>query len=201
LRFTFTSRAVARTPLCSARCSKIDVADSRHVLCGGGVGQCLADAPSPTRTVFVDVPTGDLEKYRVANVAEAIGRRPVRSYSRDPENEFFLPRQLAESRQRLPEEPVADREDGRGVYQVWHDAGWPERSGLNARFGVETPFPRGFIHVADVQAASLGQAVSLTTDAGNILDPDGDVPWQPWEMRACGPRSRARSPATPTPAT
>jgi hypothetical protein len=54
------------------------------------------DAAGPTRTVFVDVPTADLESYRVSSSTEQIGRRPVRSYSRDPENEFFLPRALAE---------------------------------------------------------------------------------------------------------
>ena len=75
-----------------------------------------------------------------------------------------------------------DRDEGtRGVYQVWHDAGWPQRHSLNARFGVETPFPQGFIHVADVQAGSLGQAVARTTDAGNILAGDGS--WQPWEHK------------------
>src|SRR5438132_3606079 len=101
--------------------------------------------------------------------------------------------------QRGPRDPITvagDREGGRGVYQVWHDAGWPERAALNARFGVETPFSGGFIHVADVQAASLGQAVALTTDAGDILDPDGAVPWQPWErkegVRALVPRPYTR---------
>jgi hypothetical protein len=47
------------------------------------------------------VPTADLEKYRVSNSEEQIGRRPVSSFSRDPENEFFLPRALAERRERL----------------------------------------------------------------------------------------------------
>ena len=38
---------------------------------------------------------------------------------------------------------------------------------------METPFPQGFIHVADVEAASLHQAVSLTT---SDTDTDG---WKP----------------------
>ena len=74
-----------------------------------------------------------------------------------------------------------------GGYQVWHDAGWPERAVLNARFGMETPFPQGFIHVADVEAASLHQAVSLTT---SDTDPDG---WKPklWiENEGVQPRVR-----------
>ncbi len=50
--------------------------------------------PDPTRTVYVDVPTADLEKYRVSNITEQSGRRSVKSYSRDPENEFFLPKDL-----------------------------------------------------------------------------------------------------------
>ena len=49
-----------------------------------------------TQTLFVDVPTAELEEYRVSNSAEQIGHRPVKSYSRDPENEFFLPRELAD---------------------------------------------------------------------------------------------------------
>jgi hypothetical protein len=153
------------------------------------------DAAGPTRTVFVDVPTADMERYRVANSEERIGLRPVRSFSRDPENEFFLPRALAGAKQVLLEAPVADRGAGIGVYQVWHDAGWPERAGLNARFGVETPFPQGFLHVADVQAASLGHAVALTGGAGYIPGPSGDVSWEPWEMN---PGVRALSPLPQT---
>src|SRR5262249_28262894 len=43
------------------------------------------DAIGPTRTVYVDVPTADLEKYRVSSSTEQYGRRPVKSFSRDPE--------------------------------------------------------------------------------------------------------------------
>jgi hypothetical protein len=75
----------------------------------------------------------------------------------------------------------ADRGAGIGVYQVWHDAGWPERAGLNARFGVETPFPAGYIHAADVEADSLGQAVALTGGAAYVPGPDGGLSWEPWE--------------------
>jgi hypothetical protein len=96
-------------------------------------------------------------------------------------DEFFLPRVLAAGRERLPETPAADREAGPGVYQVWHDAGWPQRAGLNVRFGVETPFPQGFLHVADVEADSLGQAVALTGGAGYLPGPDGGLSWEPWE--------------------
>jgi hypothetical protein len=60
------------------------------------------DAVGPTHTVYVDVPTAELERYRVANSEERIGLRPVRSFSRDPENEFFLPRDLAEAKRVLP---------------------------------------------------------------------------------------------------
>ncbi|WP_020474192.1 MobF family relaxase [Zavarzinella formosa] len=57
------------------------------------------DAKGPTITTYVDVPTADLERYRVRNVTEQIsGRTPV-SFSKDPDNEFFLPRPLADSRQ------------------------------------------------------------------------------------------------------
>jgi hypothetical protein len=240
------------------------------------------DAIGPTRTVYVDVPTDDLERYRVSNSTEQYGHRPVRSYSRDPENEFFLPRELADQKRELsisfepllsggmtrlyhgghgpieesrwftsnrphaegyaaksggevfyvdlptdhpliepewpdqsvargftwicelPEDlarqarpigtPRADRGAGSGVYQVWHDAGWPERASLNARFGVETPFPQGFIHVADVEAANLGQAVALTGGAGYLPGPGG-VSWEPWEMNP-GVRALAPLPQT-----
>ena len=46
-------------------------------------------------TVYVNVPAADLEKYRVSNCTEQFGHRTVMSFSRDPENEFFLPRGLA----------------------------------------------------------------------------------------------------------
>jgi len=59
------------------------------------------DAAGPTRTVYVDVPTVDLDQYRVSNSQERIGRRSVASYSKDPENEFFLPREIAATRQEL----------------------------------------------------------------------------------------------------
>lgn len=55
------------------------------------------DAGPNARVSYVDVPTSDLEKYRVANSKEEIAGRRVASFSRDPETEFFLPRDLAES--------------------------------------------------------------------------------------------------------
>jgi hypothetical protein len=102
----------------------------------------------------------------------------------------FLPESRAS-----PEALAADRGAGSGVYQVWHDAGWPERAGLNARFGVETPFPAGYIHVADVEADNLGQAVALTGGAGYLPGPGGDVSWEPWEMNP-GVRAFAPLPQT-----
>lgn len=43
------------------------------------------------RVTHVDVPSEDIEKYRVSNNAE------VSKYSKDPEREFFLPREIADS--------------------------------------------------------------------------------------------------------
>jgi hypothetical protein len=45
--------------------------------------------------VYIDVPASELEKYRVSNVPDA------KRFSRDPENEFFVPRDVAETKQPL----------------------------------------------------------------------------------------------------
>jgi hypothetical protein len=63
----------------------------------------LEDSIGRMKTIFVDVPTADLESYRVSNSTERIGPRSVRSYSKDPDNEFFLPRELSDTRQEAPE--------------------------------------------------------------------------------------------------
>src|ERR1700722_18546099 len=48
----------------------------------------LEDSIGRMKTMFVDVPTADLENYRVSNSNERIGHRLVRSYSKDPDIEF-----------------------------------------------------------------------------------------------------------------
>jgi hypothetical protein len=85
------------------------------------------------------VPTADLEKYRVSNCTEQIGSRPVKSYSRDPENEFFLPRELADSRQQIAIRGVtmADKSEPAGIYQVWHKE------------------DDGFVHAINVESGNL----------------------------------------------
>lgn len=66
------------------------------------------------------------------------------------------------------------------TYQVWHDAGWPQ-SRLNETLGgwPASRFPEHFIHVANVQANGLREAVALTTDNGSILD--DSQPFISWE--------------------
>ena len=61
------------------------------------------DAAGPTRTVFVDIPTADLEAYRVCNVTETIAGRAPASFSKDPANEFFVPRAVADTRRAVPD--------------------------------------------------------------------------------------------------
>jgi hypothetical protein len=56
------------------------------------------DSGPNARVTYVEVLTSDLEKYRVSNSKEEIAGRRVASFSRDPSTEFFLPRDLAESR-------------------------------------------------------------------------------------------------------
>jgi hypothetical protein len=58
----------------------------------------LRDAGEGAVTQYVDVPTADLEKYRVANLDETVDGLKPRAFSRDPDNEFFLPRDLADQR-------------------------------------------------------------------------------------------------------
>jgi hypothetical protein len=71
-------------------------------------------------------------------------------------------------------------ERGNGRYQVWQDRGWPESRLAHMLHGEQTPFPEGYIHVANVQAESLAQAMELTVDTGSFLRPDGDPPHKSW---------------------
>lgn len=58
------------------------------------------DAGPGNKTHYVDIPTADLEKYRVSNSTETIGEgRSVKSFSRDPDKEFFVPRDIANRKQ------------------------------------------------------------------------------------------------------
>lgn len=60
------------------------------------------DSGPDARLFYVDVPAADLEQYRVTNNTDRFGTgRPVASYSKDPENEFFLPRTLADQKRSL----------------------------------------------------------------------------------------------------
>jgi hypothetical protein len=68
------------------------------------------DAGPGARTFYVDIPTDHLEKYRVSNSTELIAGRRVSSFSRDPANEFFLPRNLASSRKEAPSLQVSSLE-------------------------------------------------------------------------------------------
>ena len=73
---------------------------------------------------------------------------------------------------------------GKGTYQVWQDRGWPQ-SRINQMLGGWPPsrFPEEYVHVANVQAEGLDQAVALTTDTGDFLAGDGQLPWQPWSSK------------------
>ena len=64
------------------------------------------------------------------------------------------------------------------TYQVWHETGWPE-SRINQMLGGWPPsrFPEDYVHVANVQANGLREAVGLTTDKGNILEGNA-IPWE-----------------------
>ncbi len=66
----------------------------------------------------------------------------------------------------------AKEEPGKGTYQVWHDTSWPNSRIAHLIAGPEPRFPDDYAHVANVQAASLNQAMSLT-EHGNILSGGG----------------------------
>jgi conjugative relaxase-like TrwC/TraI family protein len=70
----------------------------------------VKDAGPNARVVAVDVPASLVETYRVINSTEVIAGRAVRSFSRDPENEFFLPRELAEQRKPVEQLEAAESE-------------------------------------------------------------------------------------------
>jgi hypothetical protein len=68
------------------------------------------------------------------------------------------------------------------TYQVWHDVGWPQ-SRLNQLLGGWPPsrFPEDYVHVANVRANGLREAVDLTTDRGSLLDElAANGQFQPW---------------------
>lgn len=52
------------------------------------------------QVTYVDLPRNDAERYRVSNLADPEGDE-ARSYSRRPEEEFFLPREMADRRQKI----------------------------------------------------------------------------------------------------
>jgi hypothetical protein len=64
-------------------------------------------------------------------------------------------------------EGPARTENGKFQYQVWHDASWPHIRITHRSGSAEPRFPDDYVHVANVEAESLGEAVRLTTDAGN----------------------------------
>jgi hypothetical protein len=84
-------------------------------------------------------------------------------------------------RQEEPEPPQPGAEPNNGRYQVWQDRGWPQ-SWIDQMFGgPSSRFPEDYMHVANVPAASLEEAVALTTDTGHLLKPEVNPLWQPWD--------------------
>jgi hypothetical protein len=61
----------------------------------------LRDAGPRARVFTVDVPTSELDALRVSNTKEVIAGRSVASFSRDPANEYFLPRALVTLRKEV----------------------------------------------------------------------------------------------------
>lgn len=60
-----------------------------------------------------------------------------------------------------------------GLYQVWHDAGYPESRIRELTGGPAPSLPDDYVHVANVQTSSLEDAQRLTTDSGSALDGAG----------------------------
>ena len=71
----------------------------------------MEDAGPGAKLVYVDVPTAEVEQYRISNVA-AEGNIDPRAYSRDPENEFFLPRELSDQAKEVTQERQAEAQQG-----------------------------------------------------------------------------------------
>lgn len=66
--------------------------------------------------------------------------------------------------------------DTGGHWQVWHQRGYPESRFAELFGGPPASFPDDYVHVADVPASSLDDAVRLTTHRGKILDGNSE-PW------------------------
>jgi hypothetical protein len=128
----------------------------------------------------VDVPTADLEKYRVSNQPPEI-----RKFSARPEHEFFLPREIAERRvdthpdllpghvraQYLPAGP-----DGKPVYPPqFAPAPKPEQMSAGEESGPHGPILTGFRHdaqgaIAELRRRKSGDAIGALhhSDIGDI---------------------------------
>jgi hypothetical protein len=81
-----------------------------------------------SRIVYVDVPLEVAEAHRVSNLKEEIAGRTPASFSRDPENEFFLPRNIADRKQPWlaayetgPKIAVGVNDEGQTVYRKASD--------------------------------------------------------------------------------
>lgn len=61
----------------------------------------LKDIGPNAKTSYIDVPSKDVNKYLVENSTERLGGRTVKSFSRDPKNEFFLPKDLTKKSKEL----------------------------------------------------------------------------------------------------
>ncbi len=55
----------------------------------------VKDIGPSAKIKHIDVPTSEVNKYLVSRSTERLGDRSVKSFSRDPNNEFFLPKDLA----------------------------------------------------------------------------------------------------------
>ena len=66
----------------------------------------LDAAAGEPRLVYVDATPADVEAWRVSHITDTIAGRTPASFSRDPDNEYFLPREVADTRMVGPLIPV-----------------------------------------------------------------------------------------------
>ena len=114
---------------------------------------------------YVDVPRSDLESFRVSNLAAQQGQDPAR-FSRNPANEFFLPRDIADTAVAAGDGQVIDLplRSGTSPGAVQRATDVPFRPQV-AGAGIDAP-PGGIVQAATDDAAAVAVP---STQAQNIL--------------------------------
>jgi hypothetical protein len=77
------------------------------------LGFYIDDCGPDFRVCFLDVPIERIDDFRVSRIDERIAGRLPREFSKDPENEFFVPTEIAARKCECTSEMLAEIEEAR----------------------------------------------------------------------------------------